>query len=157
MKTSPWNYPIHHAMGLSAQAIAGGGNDHPHDPSDLMRCVNYCRGRYDTAALQKRMAGRSICWDRLLPHWDALVELLSHEIDTHTDDMAPKTYVEMRRILDDGVACTACDSTGRGTECVKCKGTGRRSGGRCRAENCWRGAGFCTTCRGRGYVDREAR
>lgn len=142
-------------MGLSAKAIAYGGSDHPHDPSDLLRCVNYCTGRLSTAELRARMAGRSIYWDRLLPEWDNLVSLLRHEIDTRTDGNAPRIYREMKRVLDDGIACTACDSTGRGTECAKCKGTGRRSGGRCRAANCYRGADFCPTCGGRGYQLRR--
>jgi hypothetical protein len=145
-----------HQMGLSAQAIAGGGNNHPWDPSDLLRCINYCEGRgISTDALRTRMTGRSTEWARLMPEWDNLVELLRHEMDTRTDGNAPRTYAEMKRVLADGVACTACDSTGRGTECAKCKGTGRRSGGRCRAEHCYRGADFCATCHGRGYTTTE--
>lgn len=139
-------------MGLSAQAIAYGGRDHPHDPSDLLRCVTYCSGRLTTAELQKRMAGRSVEWDRLLPEWDNLVALLRHEMDTRTDGTAPSTYMEMKRVLNAGIACTACNSTGRGAECVKCKGTGRRGGGRCRAEGCYHGADFCPTCNGRGHL-----
>lgn len=144
-------------LGLSAQAIAGGGRDHPHDPSDLLRCVNYCTSRsISTDSLRSRMSGRSLQWDRLLPEWDNLVDLLRHEMDTRVDGNAPRTYTEMKRVLNDGLACTACDSTGRGTECSKCRGTGRRSGGRCRAANCHRGADFCTACYGRGYTKKEA-
>jgi hypothetical protein len=139
-------------MGLSSQAIAGGGRDHPWDPSDLLRCINYCTGRLSTAELQARMAGRSIYWDRLLPEWDHLAWLLRHEMDTRTDHTAPRTYAAMKRILAAGTACPDCDSTGRGTICTKCKGTGLRSGGRCRAEHCHRGADFCPTCDGRGYT-----
>lgn len=139
-------------MGLSAQAIAGGGKDHPHDPSDLLRCINYCRGRLTTADLHKRMAGRSIYWDRLLPEWDRLVALLQHEMDTRTDGLATATYNEMKRVIAGGEVCATCDGTGRGEECVKCKGTGRRCGGRCRAERCFRGADFCPPCRGYGYT-----
>lgn len=141
--------------GLSARAIAGGGKDHPHDPSDLYRCITYW-GTGNTDELRRRMAGRSESWDRLLPHWDDLVALLRHEIDTRTDGMAPRTCAEMRRVLNDGIACTDCDSTGRGAECTKCKGTGRRSGGRCRAKGCYRGADFCATCRGDGYTKKAA-
>ena len=143
-------------MGLSAQAIAGGGKDHPHDPADLLRCINYCKGCLTTAGLRKRMAGRSEHWDRLLPHWDHLTGLLRHEMQTRDDGTAPRTYVEMRCVLDDGIACTVCDATGRGELCDKCKGTGRRSGGRCRAERCFRGADFCPTCNGRGYTTKDA-
>lgn len=148
-----WQYQ----MGLSAQAIAGGGRDHPHDPSDLLRCINYCaRAAISTDKLRTRMAGRSTEWDRLLPEWDSLADLLRHEMDTRTDGNAPRTYAEMKRVLNGGIACTACDSTGRGTPCLKCKGTGLRSGGRCRADNCHRGADFCPTCYGRGYTKSEA-
>ena len=144
-------------LGLSAQAISGSGSNHPHDPSDLLRCINYCEGRaIGTPALQSRMAGRSIYWDRLLPEWDHLVELLRHEMDTRTDGRAPRTYAAMRRLLNNGIACAACDSTGRGTVCAKCKGTGRRSGGRCRAIHCYGGADFCPGCDGRGYQTRVA-
>jgi hypothetical protein len=144
------------ALGLSAQAIAGHGHNHPWDPSDLLRCINYCEGRMSTADLRRRMAGRSIEWDRLLPEWDHLAELLRHEMDTRTDYNAPRTYAEMKRILAGGSACAACDSTGRGTICAKCKGTGRRSGGRCRAILCYGGADFCPPCNGRGHTIKKA-
>lgn len=142
-------------MGLSAQAIAGSGKDHPHDPSDLLRCINYCRGQVSTDQLKRRMVGRSQEWDRLLPHWDELVALLEEEMETRTDNRAPRTYAEMRRVINDGVACVTCDSTGRGDACFKCKGSGRRSGGRCRAERCYGGADFCPTCRGYGYTEKD--
>lgn len=143
------------SISLSARAIAFGGTDHPHDPSDLLRCIDYCRGRLTTADLRERMTGRSIYWDRLLPHWDALHDLLQHEIDTRTDNAAPRTYMEMKRVLHDGTACPTCDSTGRGEKCTKCKGTARRSGGRCRADRCYGGADFCPTCGGRGYIKKR--
>jgi hypothetical protein len=143
-------------LGLSAQAIAGGGTDHPWDPSDLLRCINYCTERgISTDALRTRMAGRSTEWDRLIPEWDHLVALLRHEMDTRTDRTAPRTYAEMKRVLAGGVACADCDSTGRGTACTKCGGAGRRAGGRCRADNCYRGADFCKTCHGRGHTTTE--
>lgn len=143
-------------LGLSAQAIAGGGNHHPHDPSDLLRCVDYCESRgISTDTLRTRMANRSTQWARLVPEWENLVELLRHEMDTRTDRRAPRTYTEMKRLLDNGSACASCDSTGRGAVCAKCRGTGRRSGGRCRAEHCYRGADFCPNCHGRGYTTTE--
>lgn len=143
-------------LGLSAQAISGGGSNHPHDPSDLLRCIDYCDGRgIGTDALRARMSGRSIQWDRLMPEWDHLAGLLRHEMDMRTDGNAPRTYAEMKRVLADGVACTACDSTGRGAVCGKCKGSGLRGGGRCRAECCYHGADFCHGCRGRGYTTKE--
>lgn len=146
----------HTQMGLSAQAIAGNGRHHPHDPSDLLRCVNYCESSLiGTANLRKRMAGRSPSWDRLLPEWDRLVELLRDEMDNGDGRTAPRTYNEMKRVLDNGTSCKTCDGTGRGSECAKCKGTGRRTGGTCRADHCYRGADSCPTCHGRGYTTTE--
>jgi len=145
------------SMGLSAQAIAYGGRDHPHDPSDLLRCVNYCEGRLSASALRERMTGRSIYWDRLLPEWDRLVALLRHEMESRTDGRAELTHVEMRRLLNNGIACPSCSSTGRGEVCTKCKGTGRRCGGRCRAERCYWGAAFCAACLGNGYTTATAK
>lgn len=143
-------------LGLSAQAIAGSRKDHPRDPSDLQRCIHYCRTKsIDTTELRRRMAGRSTEWDRLLPEWDKLVDLLHHEIETRTDRMAPRSYTEMKRVLHGGVACRDCDSTGRGDPCLKCKGTGRRSGGMCRAPHCYHGADICPTCRGRGFTTEQ--
>jgi hypothetical protein len=141
-------------MGLSAQAIAGHGIDHPWDPADMKRCMDYCAWHnISTKELQRRMAGRSATWDRLLPEWDRLVALLRHEMGTRTDDLAPLTYIEMKVIRSGGVKCVACEGSGRGEACPKCKGTGHRSGGRCRAPLCARGAYACDRCRGRGYTD----
>lgn len=140
-------------MGLSASAIAHGGRDHPRDPADLVRCAKYCEwSGLSTEALRLRMSARSVEWDRLTAHWDDLVALLKHEVETRTDGLAPRTFVEMKRVLADGVACSVCDGTGRGEDCPKCKGTGRRSGGRCRTADCYRGADLCSTCRGHGFT-----
>lgn len=139
--------------GLSAQAIAGFGSHHPWDPSDLLRCIKHCNQHgITTSTLRRRMKGRSPEWDRLLPEWDNLVALLHHEQETRADFMAPLTYSEMKRVIHGGITCRLCDGSGRGVECRKCKGTGRRSGGRCRADDCYRGAAPCTSCRARGYV-----
>lgn len=151
-----WYSHLYPTVGLSAQAIASSGKDHPHDPSDLVRCVAYCdRNGISTAALRQRMASRSVAWSRLVEEWDNLVTLLRNEVETRTDGMAPQTYMEMKRVINGGVACGVCAATGRGDECLKCKGTGRRSGGRCRADNCYGGADFCPACTGRGYTTTE--
>lgn len=142
--------------GLSSQAIAGHGTDHPWDPSDLLRCVRYCEGYLTTEQLTTRMTGRSESWDRLLPEWDNLTAILAHEMATRVDGTAPLTYREMKRVLADGLRCEPCDGSGRGTPCIHCKGTGRRSGGKCRAADCYRGAAYCRTCRGNGYTKKEA-
>lgn len=148
---------VTHPAGLSAQAIAGVGTDPPWDPDDLLRCIRYCEQiGLSTEKLRTRMAGRSRTWDRLLPEWDRLVALLKHEMATRTDGKAPLTYIEMMVIRHGGVKCVECDGTGRGEPCPKCKGTGHRNGGRCRAERCARGAHPCMTCHGNGFT-RDAR
>lgn len=141
-------------MGRSSDAIMyGHGRDYPRGPADLLRCISYCeRSCISSTDLRDRMAGKSVEWDRLTEHWDELVSLLDHEIETRTDGMAPATYLAMKRIIAGGDTCLSCDGSGRGVECEKCKGSGRRSGGKCRAQGCYRGAAFCATCRGRGYV-----
>jgi hypothetical protein len=140
-------------LGLSAQAIAGGGNNHPWDPGDLRRCMEYCDAHgITTEQLRQRMSNRSTEWGRLVPEWDHLTQLLRHEMTTRTDGRAPRTYQEMKRVLAAGIVCPTCSGTGRGVECTKCKGTGRRSGGRCRAKGCYQGADFCPTCNGRGHT-----
>lgn len=91
----------HCDLGMSARAIAyAGHDDHPHDPADLRRCIDYCRRQGITpSALRERMAGRSSEWDALLPHWGELVGLLEDETDTRTDGCAPATYARMRALL----------------------------------------------------------
>lgn len=150
-----WYSHLHPVMGLSARAIAGDGDHHPHDPSDLVRCVAYCdRNGITTDALKLRMRSKSPEWGRLVAAWDELVALLRQEV-ANPDGRAPRTYNAMRRVINDGIACDACDSTGRGTPCSKCKGSGRRSGGKCRAPRCYRGADFCPTCHGHGYIEKD--
>lgn len=91
----------HCNLGMSARAIAFAGHvDHPHDPADLKRCIDYCRQQgITTAILRKRMAGRSPEWDALLPHWNELAGLLAGEVEARTDGCAPATYARMRAIL----------------------------------------------------------
>lgn len=145
-----------HQLGMSAQSIAdGSGRHYPHDPSDLLRCINYSKGRFTTAALQERMTGLSVQWDRLMTGWDHLVALLADEMENGDGRTAPLTYAAMKRVLAGGITCGTCEGTGRGVECGKCKGTGRRSGGRCRAEHCFRGADFCPPCNGRGFTTKK--
>jgi hypothetical protein len=92
----------HCNLGLSARAIAYAGHvDHPHDPADLKRCIDYCRSQgIDTAELRKRMTGRSPEWDALLPHWNELAGLLADEMETRRDGCATATYSRMRDLLD---------------------------------------------------------
>jgi hypothetical protein len=91
----------HCNLGLSARAIAYEGHrDHPHDPSDLRRCMDYCNQNViTTRALRRRMRGRSPQWDALLPHWDELIALLVHEMETSKDGRRAATHARMREVL----------------------------------------------------------
>ena len=91
----------HCNLGLSARAIAHSSHvDHPHDPGDLKRCIDYCTiSGIDDAALRRRMVGRSPSWDALLPHWGELAGMLRDEMTTRTDGCAPATYARMRELL----------------------------------------------------------
>jgi hypothetical protein len=77
-------------MGLSAQAIRGYGRFHPHDPSDLCRCL----------AIQKNppehMRGVSAEWAILVDHWRELADMLAEE---HPSGRAPKTYARMQELF----------------------------------------------------------
>lgn len=89
-------------LGLSARAIKHSGHtDHPHDPSDLLRCVNYCRQQgISVETLRKRMAGRSPQWDALVPEWEWLAGLLRYEMAASKNGRVPLTYAAMRAVLD---------------------------------------------------------
>lgn len=94
------------ATGLSSHAIArafdhcsAGGTDHPYDPADLNRCINYCAElEISTEALAERMAPVSRQWAALVAEWDFLVALLEEEMALGTG-RAPATYAQMRRLL----------------------------------------------------------
>lgn len=149
-----WDRLLREAVfGASARAIAGYGSHHPHDPADLLRCVAHCQR---SGVSVEHMATKSTEWARLVPEWDRLITLLRHEIETRTDDKAPQTYREMKRVVHAGTDCAACDATGRADECPKCHGTGRRCGGRCRA--CFGfGGNYCRPCRGQGFTSEDRR
>lgn len=77
-------------MGLSAQAIRYGGTFHPHDPSDLCRCLAVSPNP------PAHMLGRSPEWRVLVLHWQELADLLAQE---HPTGSAPKTYARMKELL----------------------------------------------------------
>lgn len=98
------------ATGLSSHAIArrfghcqSGGTDHPHDPADLLRCLDYCeRTSISTKALAKRMRAVSPEWAALVAEWDSLTFLLRAEQETKTG-RAPATYTRMRKLIEAAV------------------------------------------------------
>ena len=95
------------ATGQSSHAIAkafghcnSGGTHYPHDPSDLLRCINYCRETsISTSRLRAVMAPISPEWDALTDHWHSLEDWCDYERER--GDYAPTTYAMMRRLLDD--------------------------------------------------------
>lgn len=74
------------------------GDDHPHDPSDLLRCLQFLQATQaqDKLAL---MAGVSREWASLVQRWDALTALVDEEM--RTGESAPQTYALMREALGD--------------------------------------------------------
>ncbi len=72
---------------------ASAGIDHPHDPSDLRRCLDFLdtTGSHDKLA---RMADVSEPWSRLVSAWDLLLDSLRSEPVT-----APATYALMKKLL----------------------------------------------------------
>lgn len=71
----------------------GAGIDHPHDPSDLRRCIDFldATGSHDKLP---RMADVSEPWSRLVSAWDLLLDSLRSEPVT-----APATYALMKKLL----------------------------------------------------------
>lgn len=93
------------ATGLSSHAIARafghcrmGGTDHPYDPADLKRCVDYCAETgVSTKTLSEKMSRVSQTWAALTAEWDSLAALLAEEIAENTG-RAPRTYARMREL-----------------------------------------------------------
>lgn len=94
------------ATGMSSHAIArafghcaSGGFDHPRDPADLRRCVDYCTETGITAeALRDRMINVSDSWHALSDAWVELTTLLAEEVADGTG-RAPRTYRRMSEVL----------------------------------------------------------
>lgn len=78
--------------GLSARAILHGGTHHPHDPSDLLRCLTV------SPTAPHHMSACSAEWSTLVAHWDELAALLRTEM-TDGAERAPKTYARMRQLF----------------------------------------------------------
>ena len=151
--------------GISSEAIVThltgipvgqwGGSDHPHDPSDFRRCQLLLNHVPLARLAFSEMRSKSPEWDRLVDAWDDIHAMSESEVPGYLEGRngeAPKTYRLMRRVIDGGTTCASCEGTGQAEACPKCKGTGRRCGGRCRADGCARGYRYCRDCRGRGYT-----
>lgn len=94
------------ATGLSSHAIArrfghcpAGRADHPWDPADLVRCVDYVQAMgikaYD---LLDRMSRVSPEWAHLVARWPELTSLLDEERAEGTG-VAPRTYARMTELI----------------------------------------------------------
>jgi hypothetical protein len=92
------------ATGLSSHAIARafghchqGGTDYPHDPADLLRCIDYCAETgISTKGLAKMMTPVSEQWARLVAEWDSLAESCLEE---KPSGRAPITYARMKELI----------------------------------------------------------
>lgn len=90
--------------GLSSNALckaifgvpSNAGTEHPYDPDDLRRCMQFLEASGAHDQLQK-MAGVSLEWSRLVSRWADLTALFARE--TATGKKAPKTYALMQELL----------------------------------------------------------
>jgi len=73
---------------------------HPHDPSDLRRCMELLKSVPEFHGRMQAMRGVSSAWSRLVDRWDELTALLEQEMaDKCNKGRAPKTYEMMKEIL----------------------------------------------------------
>lgn len=71
------------------------GNDHPHDPDDLRRCLLFLDASRAHDKVQT-MSGVSPEWDRLVPVWDQLVSTFNEEM--RAGGTAQMTYKLLQQI-----------------------------------------------------------
>ena len=74
---------------------------HPHDPSDLGRCLRLLELIPEWKERMGEMSVLSPAWAALVAHWDELARLMELEvgIDWSKGKSAPVTYARMREIL----------------------------------------------------------
>ena len=98
-----------HDTGISSKAIMSQmlgekpePYTHPHDPSDLGRCLRLLRLIPAWRSRIGEMASVSKVWKRLAAHWDELEAMMDGEvgIDWEKGKSAPKTYDRMRQIIE---------------------------------------------------------
>ena len=71
--------------------------DHPHDPSDLGRCIRLLALIPEYRIRLDEMKIVSDTWSDLVTHWHELEELYYEELPS---GRAPKCYARMREIID---------------------------------------------------------
>ena len=91
--------------GLSSDAMckrfyglpAGAGTDHPRDPSDFHRCVEFLQatGSFGKVALMRDVSPQ---WAALVQNWDSLYAIYVTELAEKTG-YAKKTYAAMKEIF----------------------------------------------------------
>lgn len=74
------------------------GKDHPHDPDDLRRCVEFLE-QTEASDMVHGMRVVSPQWAALVDHWDELVGLLRQEM-ADPKGRARQTYERMKAVLD---------------------------------------------------------
>lgn len=89
-----------HLTGVNA--LGSSGMDHPHDPSDLMRCEKLLRQCPELRAAMPRMAECGPVWQQLVDEWDALVALVLEDAPDWMKGRgsAKKAYDRMCEIID---------------------------------------------------------
>ena len=93
--------------GLSSEAIAAkmagidsGNTNHPYDPSDLRRCVEFLEAVPEAKDRLEEMCTVSPDWYRLVGCWGTLTAKLSEEMLNRKDGRAPETYKAMKAVLE---------------------------------------------------------
>lgn len=95
-------------VGSSSKAMAAAATghpsinlDHPHDPSDLNRCIKLCKEVPEVKANFNKVADISTTWAKLISRWDELEKCFIDEVgyDWCKDRSAPKTYALIKEII----------------------------------------------------------
>lgn len=144
---------VEHLTGVRLDEWSHG--NYPYDPDDFRRCQLLLNAVPLAGLMFPTMRDVSPQWARLVDVWNEIHEACEEEAPgylTSKHGSAPKAYALMKRTLAGGVICEPCEGLGKAEACPRCKGSGRRGGGRCRAEGCAGGRRYCRVCRGRGYT-----
>lgn len=86
------------AMCMRLFGVPEAGKDHPHDPDDLRRCVEFLE-QTSSSDMVHGMRVVSPQWAALVDHWDELVGLLRQEM-ADPKGRARQTYERMKAVLD---------------------------------------------------------
>lgn len=145
---------VEHLTGVRLDRWSHG--NHPYDPDDFRRCQLLLNAVPLARLMFPTMRECSPKWARLVDAWDEIHLAIQEEAPDYLGSpggkSAPRAHKLMQRVLAGGTACAPCDGSGKAEACPKCKGSGRRAGGRCRADGCAGGRRYCRVCRGRGFT-----